>query len=206
MTGQGPLAPGVVQVRLNGDQDDAAAMAGVLAAVPGLEILTGPDGPYPNRRQPGHRLYLTLRLTPPITNVPAARMEGTQMSDTTCPECGEPAVHRPPDDLVPYQAHGTPPPQWSHTDNSALCPVMTPAGYQPAVPADPENTPIPYTLTPQAEVAEEARAMAAQDAELDARQMDAQHQEALAENAACEAEAEAPNPRWGRDHYVYRLR
>ena len=50
MTGQGPLAPGVVQVRLNGDQDDAAALAGVLAAVPGLEILTGPDGPYPNRR------------------------------------------------------------------------------------------------------------------------------------------------------------
>ena len=72
MTGQGPLAPGVVQVRLNGDQDDAAAMAGVLAAVPGLEVLTGPDGPYPNRRSPGHRLYLTVRLTPAATTEPEA--------------------------------------------------------------------------------------------------------------------------------------
>ena len=74
MTGQGPLAPGVVQVRLNGDQDDGAAMASVLAAVPGLEVLSGPDGPYPNRRQPGHRLYLTVRLTPaPITEPEASR-------------------------------------------------------------------------------------------------------------------------------------
>ena len=42
----------------------------------------------------------------------------------------------------------------------------------------------------QAEVEEEARALAAQDAELDARQMDAQHRDALAENAA----REAPRP------------
>ena len=41
-----------------------------------------------------------------------------------------------------------------------------------------------YYAGQQAEVEEEARAVAAQDAELDARQMDAQHQEALAENAA----------------------
>ena len=47
-----------------------------------------------------------------------------------------------------------------------------------------------YYAGQQAEVEEEARAMAAQDAELDARQMDAQHQEALAENAA----REAPRP------------
>jgi hypothetical protein len=152
VTRQDRPAPGVVQVRLSGLPADAEALAAVLAAAPGVQILTGPDGPYPNRRQPGHRLYLTLRLTPPITNAPAAQMEGTQMSDTTCPECGEPAVHRPPDDLVPYQAYSTPPPQWSHTDSSALCPVMTPDGYQPAVPADPENTPIPCTLTPQAEL------------------------------------------------------
>ena len=74
MTGQGPLAPGVVQVRLNGDQDDAAAMASVLAAVPGLEVLTGPDDPYPNRRRPGHRLYLTVRLTPSATTEPEASL------------------------------------------------------------------------------------------------------------------------------------
>ena len=61
------------------------------------------------------------------------------MTNTTCPECGDPAVHQPPDDLVPYQAHGTEPPQWSHPDRSALCPVMTPDGYRPAVPGEPET-------------------------------------------------------------------
>jgi hypothetical protein len=68
VTGHAPLAPGAVRPRLTGSQDDTAAVASVLAAVPGLEVLTGPDGPYPNRRQPGHRLYLTVRLTPPPTN------------------------------------------------------------------------------------------------------------------------------------------
>ena len=47
-----------------------------------------------------------------------------------------------------------------------------------------------YYADQQAEVEEEARAMLAQDAELDARQMDALHQEALAENAV----REAPRP------------
>ncbi len=74
MTGQGPLAPGVVQVRLTGDQDDGAAVAGVLAAVPGLEVLSGPDGPYPNRRQPGHRFYLTVRLIPATATEPEASL------------------------------------------------------------------------------------------------------------------------------------
>ena len=53
MTGQGPLAPGVVQVRLNGDQDDAAALAGVLAAVPGLEVLPARTAPTPTGASPG---------------------------------------------------------------------------------------------------------------------------------------------------------
>jgi hypothetical protein len=52
-----------------------------------------------------------------------------------------------------------------------------------------------YYAEQQAEVEEEARAMAAQDAELDAREMDAQHQEALTENAA--REAQAPEPEAG---------
>ena len=49
-----------------------------------------------------------------------------------------------------------------------------------------------YYAEQQAEADEEARALAAQDAELDARQMDAQHQEALAETAAREAQAREP--------------
>ena len=143
----------MVRVRLSGLPGGAEAVAALLAACPGVEVLTGPDGPYPNRRQPGHRLYLTV-------SSPAATQARTQtkeppMTNTTCPECGDPAVHQPPDDLVPYQAHGTEPPQWSHPDRSALCPVMTPDGYRPAVPGEPEtagpDAPIPYTLTPQAE-------------------------------------------------------
>jgi len=72
VTGPAALAPGVVRVRLTGGQNNAAGLARALAAIPGLEVLTGPDGPYPNRRQPGHRFYLTVRLTPP----PTTEMEG----------------------------------------------------------------------------------------------------------------------------------
>ena len=129
-------------------------MAALLTACPGVDVLTGPDGPYPNRRPPGHRLYLTVRLTQPPLPKPEPPEEKETPMSSTCPECGEPAVHQPPEDLVPYQAHGTEPPQWSHPDRSALCPVMTPDGYRPAVPGEPEtagpDAPIPYTLTPQA--------------------------------------------------------
>jgi hypothetical protein len=53
-----------------------------------------------------------------------------------CPECGEPAASRPPDDLVPYEAHGLEQPAWSHRDGSPLCPVPGPSGgYEPASPA-----------------------------------------------------------------------
>jgi hypothetical protein len=72
VTGRAELAPGVVRVRLSGHLDDAAALAAVLASVPAVEILTGPDGPYPNRRPPGHRLYLTLQLTQPPPPTPEA--------------------------------------------------------------------------------------------------------------------------------------
>ncbi len=52
-----------------------------------------------------------------------------------CPECGEPAVKVPPASLMPWQAHGLAAPQWSHRDGTPLCPVIGPAGYQPAEPA-----------------------------------------------------------------------
>lgn len=57
-----------------------------------------------------------------------------------CPGCGEPAVHRPPADLVPWQAHGISRPAWSHADGSSLCPAAGPGGYQPAGP-EPVNGP-----------------------------------------------------------------
>jgi len=74
VSGQDRTAHGVVQVRLSGHRADADALAAVLAGVPAVRILSGPDGPYPSRRQPGHRLYLTVRLTPaPITEPEASR-------------------------------------------------------------------------------------------------------------------------------------
>ena len=74
MSGQHRSAPGVVQVRLSGLPADAGALAAVLAGIPVVQILSGPDGPYPSRRQPGHRFSLTVRLIPaPVTEPEASR-------------------------------------------------------------------------------------------------------------------------------------
>ena len=62
-----PLAPGVVKVRLSGDTPGIEALIELLASAPGVEILTGPDGPYPNHRDAGERMYLTVRLPHPDT-------------------------------------------------------------------------------------------------------------------------------------------
>ncbi len=56
-----PAAPGVVQVRLLGARPELAALAGLVAALPGVEILTA-HGPRPNRYDPGERVYLTVRI------------------------------------------------------------------------------------------------------------------------------------------------
>ena len=54
-----------------------------------------------------------------------------------CPECGENAYHRPPTELVSWEAHGMTRPEWSHRDGSSLCPVIGPSGgYRPALPAE----------------------------------------------------------------------
>jgi hypothetical protein len=54
-----PAAPGVVKVRLAGEDRDAAAVAAILAASPAVEVLTGPDA-----YDAGARLYLTVRVDP----------------------------------------------------------------------------------------------------------------------------------------------
>ena len=77
MTRPDRAASGVVQVRLSGHPAGTTALAAALASIPAVQILTGPDGPYPNRRQPGHRLYLTVQIASPrITTAPTARMDG----------------------------------------------------------------------------------------------------------------------------------
>ena len=58
-----------------------------------------------------------------------------------CPECGEEAVHRPPNDLAPWlreciSAGRLPAPEWSHLDGEPLCPVMGDHGYEPAQPVE----------------------------------------------------------------------
>jgi hypothetical protein len=52
-------APGVVQVRVSGAPEDIER---VIASLD-IPVLTC-RGPYPNRRDPGVRVYLTLQVTP----------------------------------------------------------------------------------------------------------------------------------------------
>jgi hypothetical protein len=54
----------VVQVRLSGDLLACDVLTAVLAAYPGVQV-TGQPRPRRNRRDPGHRLYLTLHLALP---------------------------------------------------------------------------------------------------------------------------------------------
>jgi len=71
----------VVKVRFSGDLPALAALAVLLASHPAADILTGPDGPYLNRREPGSRIYMTVRVpvarpsagagAPPPGNPPA---------------------------------------------------------------------------------------------------------------------------------------
>jgi hypothetical protein len=60
---QPAAAPGVVKVRLSGEREDLYRFAALLA-LHGIEVL-GSDGPRPDRRDPGVRLYLTVRLDSP---------------------------------------------------------------------------------------------------------------------------------------------
>ena len=60
-----PAGPGVVQVRLLGSRPDLAALAGLVAGLPEVEILTA-WGPRPNRYDPGERVYLTVRIGLPL--------------------------------------------------------------------------------------------------------------------------------------------
>jgi hypothetical protein len=64
MAGQAEQAPGVVGIRLSGDAADLEALAGMLAGLPGAEILSRSAG-RPNRHEPSERVYLTVRVGAP---------------------------------------------------------------------------------------------------------------------------------------------
>lgn len=57
-TGQ---VPGVVTVRLSGDTPTCDVLASILRDCPAIKVITQ-YGPYPNRRAPSERMYLTVRL------------------------------------------------------------------------------------------------------------------------------------------------
>jgi hypothetical protein len=54
--------PGMVKVRLSGELPAVDTLAAILAGHPAVNLLTGPDGPYRNHREPGYRVYLTVRV------------------------------------------------------------------------------------------------------------------------------------------------
>ena len=56
-------APGVVKIRLSGALPDIAALASLFGRrSPGIDLIEVSQ-PYPDRREAGARLYLTVRLT-----------------------------------------------------------------------------------------------------------------------------------------------
>jgi hypothetical protein len=57
-------APGVVKVRLSGDASCAALLAAIIGASPAVDVIEQ-SAPYPNRRDPGERVYLTVRVATP---------------------------------------------------------------------------------------------------------------------------------------------
>jgi hypothetical protein len=66
VTGQAGQAPGVVKARLSGDPADIEVVAEILSGYPGagVEVIEH-SPPYVNRRDPGVRVYLTLRISEP---------------------------------------------------------------------------------------------------------------------------------------------
>jgi len=63
-----------------------------------------------------------------------------------CPECGEPARHRPP---PRWNGAAGPAPAYSHLDGEPLCPVPTNNGSEPATPVDHTGAPV-TTISPTA--------------------------------------------------------
>jgi hypothetical protein len=62
VTAQAGQAPGVVKIRLSGAAGDIEVLAGLVSSSPAAEVIDR-SAPYPNRRDPGERVYLTVRIT-----------------------------------------------------------------------------------------------------------------------------------------------
>jgi hypothetical protein len=77
VTGQEGLAPGVIKVRLSGALPDMEVLTAILRQHGAIEVLEA-SSPYPNRRDPGVRVYLTVWVAGGIGGADGAtRNEGT---------------------------------------------------------------------------------------------------------------------------------
>ena len=73
MTRQEGLAPGVVKIRLSGELADIEAVTAALGSELGSGIgQIERSAPYPNRRDPGVRVYLTVWVAGEIGRVDSA--------------------------------------------------------------------------------------------------------------------------------------
>jgi len=70
VTGQEGLAPGVIKVRMSGALPDMEVLTAILRQHGAIEVL-GASSPYPNRRDPGVRVYLTVCASFPMPTPPA---------------------------------------------------------------------------------------------------------------------------------------
>ena len=65
MTCPAGQAAGQVKIRLSGASGDVAMVAALLTGYDGRGIdVIEQSAPYPNRRDPGERIYLTVRIGP----------------------------------------------------------------------------------------------------------------------------------------------
>jgi hypothetical protein len=71
VTGQGGLAPGVIKVRLSGALPDMEVLTAILRQHGAIEVLDA-SSPYPNRRDPGVRVYLTVWVAGEIGDADSA--------------------------------------------------------------------------------------------------------------------------------------
>jgi hypothetical protein len=98
--------------------------------ITGVEHPATACGPQPDTGSvvnPETRLGTVAELDAEPTCHPGEE-SGHRAPEMLCAECGESAVNHPATDLVPWEAHGLDPPEWSHTDGSALCPVIGTSG------------------------------------------------------------------------------
>lgn len=82
-----------------------------------------------------HATRAAIRLHNNLSTAATRAEDARARAVRKCPECGEPALPKTPQDLTPIQRRAKRKPTWSHHDGTQLCPVVGRDGDQPAQPA-----------------------------------------------------------------------